>query len=102
MNESRRKLLTQYVGECWHEGRFRCKHCDAADWGSVRNQNRTFTVWPDFGRVAEVLQKKRDWEDFYYYCTQVCDRMLRPYEFTAWLINPARFCDLVGQWLEGK
>jgi hypothetical protein len=50
--------------------------------------------------LRRKLVEKGDWEDFFYYCGQVCNRMFRPFEFTNWLMDPERFCSLVGEWLE--
>ena len=56
ITNEQRKLLTEWLGECWHECDkfFMCKHCNFLVLDTI--PNRTFTTWEDFGAVVERLQ----------------------------------------------
>ncbi len=106
MNESRCKLLLDYIGDCPCYDYVSMEECKN-DYGYCR----TLTTWDDFGKVVEVLQEKGDWEGFCLWLVeqQECGNTVPPFgtivfmpDAIAWLMNPTRFCDLVGQWLEGK
>lgn len=54
ITEEQRKLLTEWLGECWHEiGKYDlyCPKCD----GQQGFDRRTFDNWEDFGAVVEKL-----------------------------------------------
>lgn len=69
MNESRRKLLTEYIGECWHEpitletcscNRERIVNAVA----HAHNMNRPFTTPDDMNAVMQAIVKVGKWGEF--------------------------------------
>ena len=63
ITEEQRKLLTEWLEECWHE--ISCingeRMCSCGVVGNLNiilahKGNRTFTTWEDFGAVVERLQ----------------------------------------------
>jgi hypothetical protein len=116
MNEARARLVTEYIEECWHTMKVDlynhpncyCTKCGTSGYG---NDCRTFANWNDFGRIVEVLQEKEDWEKFLTYAHYIAPQEVDfgypvlcgsdMAGFSSWLFtNPARFCNLVGEWLE--
>lgn len=96
MEDDKRKLLTLYLGECWHikgvkvnEQTYACANC--ARYFNRKSAHRTFTTWQDLGDLKNKLVEKGDWERF---CRWLVSTDL------SWLLNPTRFCVLVGEWLE--
>jgi chromosome segregation ATPase len=122
MNDDQRKMLTLYMGECWHAIRGQAKHDKS--WyctcmvGRISGyfekeylrdhinklNSRTFSSYTDSLELAKKIVDKGEWREFHDYCTQVCDRMLRPHEFETWLFvdDPCRLPELVVKWKEGK
>jgi hypothetical protein len=118
MNEARARLVTEYIEECWHTMKADlynhpncyCTKCGTSGYG---NDCRTFANWDDFGKVVEVLKEKEDWQEFFVYTRSlwwwrerdknisIHDHYKTYGDFTLWLFtDPARLCDLVGEWLE--
>ena len=76
MNESDRKILTNQLGECWHEWGyvrgsvkqeiFQCVKCGETCKGIVNchQKQRTFDNWTDFGVLWEWAKKQEWWKDF--------------------------------------
>ena len=68
MNDERRKVLTKYLGLCWHEGRmpincgFRCVKC-----GDTYVVNRTFTTDAD---MMDLFRKLTDKDVFNFHPVQ--------------------------------
>ena len=62
ITEEQRKLLTEWLGECWHKlNKFSyCKVCGELVLRGM--DNRTFDNWDDFGVVVEKLDGCR-WHD---------------------------------------
>ena len=110
MNDDDRKLLTEYMGECWHEEQD-IGYCEGKNGGKcriIRNENRTFGTWQDFGDLKDKLVEKGEWqacENALYVIYEktegirCSDLMLNPAAFTNWLINKDRFPQLVADWL---
>ena len=121
MTDEMRKLLTEYLGECFHEwGSFtkhptkniesipKCQKC-----GDIRKYNgdtehRTFLDPRDMDALRRKLVEKGDWDDFIESVydgpwDKICGRDTKS-EFIGWLMDPERFCSLVGEWLgaEGR
>jgi hypothetical protein len=94
MNESDAKLLTEFLGECWHEvedadAQWSCCKCDRPiEYENGKVINRTFTTPDDFFAVKRKLVEKG------------FDRWSNEAEFELWLINPARFCELAAGFLK--
>ena len=101
MNDEMRKALTEYLGECWHQmerihpgGIFkRCYKCLKPESEGITN--RTFTTWEDLGALKNKLVEKGDWRDFFGFARNSWDEA----NVNNWLMVPARFCELVGEWL---
>ena len=118
INETK-KLLTSYLGECWHadtptEGG-RCPICDKGltiPMGAGRIlmpwNRRTFTVPDDMHALGRRLVEKGDdfaFESYLYlkfHQDLTFKKVDRGTSFIAYFIDPARFCSLVGKWLEHK
>jgi hypothetical protein len=70
MIETDRKLLTEYLGECWHDYDWvngvgwKCKCGHEAYLPDTFKNNRTFTTREDMMDLYEVIWKKREWEGF--------------------------------------
>lgn len=115
LTNNQKKLLTRFLGECWHEGdRRTCKHCgeimaicdhisgDGVDW-----EHRTFDAWQDLGDLKEKLEEKGLWTKFYNYCASIhqdenTSDKRSVVRFTVWLLNPATFMTLVAEFLKDK
>ena len=61
MKDEDKKILTEFLGECWYE---KCTGVKAP-WGTVypsqdtsTDPNRTFNTWEDFGALWEKIDKK--------------------------------------------
>ena len=115
-----RKMLTEYMGECWHEpgriGRFTriCRKCGKK---GVSNRHRTFTIWRDLGDLKEVIVEKGEWKEFLHsafnsslddepmsmFSDEDMDGESRFYDedFISWLLHAQRFPWLVKEWLKG-
>lgn len=123
MNESQRKWLTLYIGECWHEwyggpmfgGTIpddwpisdECKKCHtprhfyAGHFGEMNRYtgHRTFTTWADLGAVKEAIEQKGEWASFQTFASgEYLKDDSGQFFFTLWLFNPSRFCELVCAW----
>jgi hypothetical protein len=71
ITKAQRKLLTEWLGECWHENVL----------------DRTFDKWQDFGAVVEKLNQVKKDDTFYW--------------LLIWLLqSPQRFCALVAEAIE--
>lgn len=105
------KILTGYLGECWHEwiggiviGKRvdeckpeTCKHCGINKYlppYEMTIRNRTFTTWQDFGDLWEISIRQSWWPKF-------CKLHNRYYRLEH-LINPTRFSKLLAGWLKGE
>jgi len=104
MTEDRRKLLTLYLRECWHEhiGRGDCS-C-GSHYVKFCPRNRTFTTWQDMGDLKKKIVEMGEWRIFYRWAYDYAGSNLLnegyTYEddFCNWLMNPERFCELVAKW----
>ena len=91
-----RKLLTEWLDECWHECTeawfngivLQCLKCGAM----TELSNRTFDNWTDFGAVVEKLQESKITDDPWF----VIDTIVAAYDKYDKLI-PERFCILVAE-----
>ena len=106
MNDERRKVLTKYLGLCWHEGRmpincgYRCVMC-----GDTYVANRTFDTDADMMALFRKLTDKDVFNSFYswvmwkhtYWSIKNYEEMIK-----FLFYDPERFCNLVAEWLEGK
>lgn len=101
MNDTRRRMLTEYLGECYHEpvekGPFLyCIKCAEADC-----TNRTFTTAQDMLDLVKKMVERGDWRKFLRFTWESWPGFEG--EFTAWLItDPARTCELIAEWREAE
>ena len=115
MNESRRKRLITYLGECWHI----CSlpypiDCDKCRYKKIYGCWRTFTTWTDMGALISRIVEKGEWDKFLRFAEKSYKQMLESkhdrgchctycHDYMAWLISsPAHFAEVAGEWLEGR
>ena len=94
MNDDSRKLLTEFIGECWHkiivvDG---IRQCSCGIVGNLATSfacpgNRTFTEPADTHAVKDALVKAGKWEKFLLYCTFSFPSPSDLAEFIAWLFS---------------
>ena len=102
MNDEDKKLLTEFLGECWHKPSSTDCSCGERHPPLMGNPNRTFTFWQDLGDLKNQLVKKEEWADFYWWVRSVIAIEDIFSHFTSWLLNPKRFCQLVADYLKEK
>ncbi len=113
MNDNRRKKLTLFLGKCWHEinpnkrGEW-CQHCKKYFWDErLTGSSHTFTTAQDMVDLAKRLVETKKWDTFMdqHISSKLYDDG-NPWSIPrlfAWLLtDPARTCDLVGEFLEGE
>ena len=117
MNNSKHKLLTEYLGECWHEIKeetYSCRKCGMSR-AEIYTQpfNRTFTTAQD---MVDLVKKMEELDGWYYFVEEyalplfIKDDSLEFNSsgsqlswFTFWLItDPARTCELIAEWMEAE
>lgn len=114
MNDDDKKLLTEFLGQCWHEsnrtGRkpwdySTCKSCGAL-YKDQYWDRRTFTTWQDLGDLKGALVEKGLYADFYMHCTRMYKqtrtinwKWVDESSVSSWLYLPARFCQLVADFI---
>ncbi len=115
--ESDRRLLTEFLGECWHDDpifreyipgvehiqfvELECSKCHGH-----YLKNRTFTTWQDTGDLKERIVEMGEWRDFALFAAGEWDKTLtlNPTAnfivevFTDWLMDEIRFPELVAGW----
>ncbi len=118
MNDDRRKMLTEFLGLCWHElltdSDFPAVCSCGRPWTKADHTNRTFTTWADLGAVYSRMVEREDWAKFLDYSIDrypiaplksVCDECDR---WLAWLLglnHPEQIADrmeLAAEFLEGR
>ena len=72
MNDEDRKLLTEYLGECWHENWHSAmmgSHCDdcLVEGKSAANRRRTFTTPADLYAVYSKMAERGEWDEYQQY-----------------------------------
>jgi hypothetical protein len=122
LSDDDKKLLTEFLGECWHEWEVaypngvkdtkmyghRCVLCK--QYWPIKIENgpiisRTFTTWQDLGDLRDKLKATQRWPEFVLYVAKAHDRpevkknKTAGFYFVAWLINPAVFIPLVAEFL---
>ena len=111
MIEEDKKLLTKYLGERWHailntvqsiEYGTLCKCSCGAINCEKDAMHRTFTTWQDLGDLKEKLVEKDIFDSFGRLAINRWAEKLNNKEtssnYVEWLLNPARFCQLVADW----
>ena len=119
MTDETKKLLTEWMGECYHEWGITddaflvCQKCQARRYHV--HENRTFTDAQDVQDLGNKLVEKGLWQEFLEFSSEIflgvfpvhIKNGLEYYNFRFILfimLNPTRFCELVGEFLkkEGK
>lgn len=106
MNDTRRRMLTEYLDECWHEGGsdyYRtCVTCHRIHSNyELENERRTFTTSQDMVDLVKKMVERGDWRKFLRFTWESWPGFEG--EFTAWLItDPARTCELIAEWKEAE
>jgi hypothetical protein len=119
MNESDKKRLTEWLGECWHikgdkvsEQVYVCSNC--ARYFNRKSANRTFTEDADFFACFEKLVEKGEWEKFGWFAVQTWQKEDRvdgvshtEHGYNQWLLSRTesgryRLCVLVAEWRAQK
>lgn len=110
LTDERRKLLTEYLGECWHEPSdddyMLCRHCGATfigvwrDDGGFRHmeaivEQRTFTLDSDMMALFRTIYRNAKWNDFVYW---LVDNSIYDTAIPEIFLEPERFCLLVSEW----
>ncbi len=124
MNDDRRKRMTEFLGECWHEDQSSIYHPQCCSCGvefgrdyhsvlddHIADSNHTFTTAQDMVDLAKRLAWEARWSFFCNFSLDVyCRDNYRPdtqedqFDFIYWLMveDPARTCNLIGEFLEGE
>ena len=105
LNDERRKVLTEYLGECWHEGRmpincgYRCVKC-----GDTYVVNRTFDTDADMMALFRKMVDMKKYDEFRFLTKERLTFALPFGTFgETWLFyDSERFCNLVAEWIEVK
>ena len=106
LTDERRKVLSEYLGLCWHEGRmpiYRGHSCVKC--GDTYVANRTFDNDADMMDLFRKLTDKDVFNSFYswvmwkhtYWSIKNYEEMIK-----FLFYEPERFCNLVAEWLEVK
>jgi hypothetical protein len=103
MNEQDKKLLTEFLGECWED-----EYYDPIVLVYRSGYNRTFTTWQDLGDCKEKLVEKGKWRQFSQLALRAWwnadEATIKPDEdnevaFMRWLLNPSTFVPLAVEFL---
>ena len=101
MTDEDKKLLTEFLDECWHEfiNDGRCDIC-----GAVMGNPRTFDTWQDLGDLKEKLVEKGKYEGEYGLARFAHDKWYTQFHtifksYDGWLLSPAVFIPLVVEFL---
>jgi hypothetical protein len=123
LTDDQRKLLTLYLGECWHtvtflfdDGTAKCscgsrfRNPDECTFHVEQENFCTFTTYEDLGKLKDKLVENGEWEKFENWAYIVYEKTERikfsdcthnPAEFTQWLFRPES-CGLVAEYLGQK
>lgn len=115
-----RILLTEFLGECWHDDpifreyipgvehiqfvELECSKCHGH-----YLKNRTFATWQDTGDLKERIVEMGEWYQFAKFAKRSWDAeqvgkkfVYDDLYFSAVLMNPIRFPELVAGWLKER
>ena len=120
--ESDRRLLTEFLGECWHDDpifreyipgvehiqfvELECSKCHGH-----YLKNRTFTTWQDTGDLKERIVEMGEWDEFIDFTLEehgslgpVFSNEAKFYkaDYINWLMDPIRFPELVAGWIKER
>ena len=115
MTDEDKKLLTEFLGECWHgEVDGHTCSCDMKFYykkqlldhiqNDNKNRQRSFTTWQDMGDLKEKLVEKGRYEGEYGFARFAHDKWYTQFHtifksYDGWLLNPAVFIPLVAEFL---
>ena len=127
LTENQKRLLTEFLGECWHEyikqpplekweidqGYIQTALCSCGSHSCLKS-NRTFTTYQDLGDVKDKLVEKGLWRKFWWFSFEkeskarklASGEVFSFSEWDAWLFRPTdesgnpHFCRLVSLFLE--
>jgi len=124
LTEEKRKALTEFLGECWHDPirrtffedgcyneYYECTKCGVGAEGFsytiTTTLNRTFTTGNDMVALKEKLLETGKWHSFLISCINEWEEKnkyidLEILEFTEWLLTPQRFAWLTSEFLKGE
>ena len=117
MNDTNRRQLTEFIGECWHEsGRksisassptmFSCVKCN--DYFNTAFRSRTFHTPADMQLVLNRLVETGEWKAFYLNVERNYQRArnIMPHRLSQWLFSETpdgyRLCILCAEFLKQK
>ena len=115
MTEEDKKILTEYLGECWHvwdgkdimKGNVKmCGECKS--WQDFDfDIHRTFTTWQDFGDVFEKLEEKGEYHMFEHFVRGKWCQDVSFTTVTEWLLSKTptghyRLCELASKFIGQK
>ncbi len=120
--ESDRRLLTEFLGECWHDDpifreyipgvehiqfvELECSKCHGH-----YLKNRTFTTWQDTGDLKERIVEMGEWDEFIDFTLEehgslgpVFSNEAKFYkaDYIDWLMDEIRFPELVAGWIKER
>jgi hypothetical protein len=95
MTDEQKKLLTEYLGECWHSSSLiihndtsgQCKKCGTMLY-IIGGANRTFTTRNDLMDLYQKAYEDGKWDEFFWFSASHCKPKregLGCSETTAWL-----------------
>ena len=113
MIDETRKLLTEYLGECWHDLNstlHKCPICAKPFIAYRKDMRRTFTTREDMMDLYKAIVKRGEWGNFteeIYYDWEDIRGFVRPGpgEFNAWLFclsgdGYEEKCQMVVDWVK--
>ena len=103
LNDNEQRILTEYLGECWHEWVNgldpKCTKCGSKDYPPVM-----FSTWLGFGKLWEAAQKDKEWIEFLNWAHEGLNE-IAACDLIEWLIGPDRFATAWAKfkgWEEGE
>lgn len=125
MDDKDRKMLTEWLNECWHDklnDEYECDKCGEEFGREVYNERwcqietrpplphsdlgrRTFTALGDFFAVKNRLVELGLWVEFYMWAWDNWFETGPEWwsaGFACWLIDPTRFCQLAADFLKER
>lgn len=127
LTDEKRKRLTSYLGECWHEWivaypqegedestdyRYRGHKCAKCNTYYPVQLNdgplifHSFTTYEDLGKLKDKLVENGEFWGHNSFLDWANNNWEHDYtsddNFMEWLLDPSRFCGLVAEWLERR
>lgn len=115
LTDRQKELLTRVLlDECWHTVEFLTGEESGIIYGTyctkcrkefknpiIKNQNRPFDNWDDFGALWTAIQKRKDNKDFHDFCARKWINTDDDNSFFGYyLVDPERYPRLAAEWLE--